>query len=408
MTTRRVLVHDYSGHPFQLQLSRALAKRGHRVLHLYSSDFLTGQGATEVGPDDPDTLEIESVGIGLQFAKYSLFRRTSHEFRYGRVLRNRVREFAPDIVVSSNTPLLAQLVLMAWVSKQRVPFVFWLQDVYSLLMTGALRQRMGWFGDVIGSFFGWLERQMLKRSDGVVSITDDFMPILRRWGVDTRRVAVVPNWAPIEEIPPLARENDWAAEFGLEDKFLFVYSGTIGHKHRPDLLLRIARELPDVTVLVVSEGQGADWLRTEKKKADVLNLVQLPYQPYARLPEVLASADVLIAVLERDAGVYSVPSKVLSYLCSGRPLLASMPPENLAARTIVGNQAGIVVSPHDDYAFVAAAKELYRDSELRTRLGKSARRYAEGTFQIENIADRFEEAFEYAVAVRAARGVRIR
>ena len=122
----------------------------------------------------------------------------------------------------------------------------------------------------------------------------------------------------------------------------------------------------------------------------------------------LASADVLIAVLERDAGVYSVPSKVLSYLCSGRPLLASMPPENLAARTIVGNQAGIVVSPHDDYTFVAAAKELYRDSELRTRLGKSARRYAEGTFQIENIADRFEEAFEHAVAVRAARGVRIR
>jgi len=408
MTTRRVLVHDYSGHPFQLQLSRALARRGHQVLHLYSSDFVTGQGATEVGPDDPDTLEIESVGIGLQFAKYSPLRRTSHEFRYGRVLRRRVAEFKPDIVVSSNTPLLAQLVLMTWVSRQRVPFVFWLQDVYSLLMTGALKQRMGWFGAVIGSFFGWLERQMLKRSDGVVSITDDFMPILRRWGVDTERVAVVPNWAPIDEIPALTTDNEWAAELGLDDKFLFVYSGTIGHKHRPDLLLRIAEELPDVTVLVVSEGQGADWLRSAKNKAGVLNLVQLPYQPYARLPEVLASASVLIAVLEPGAGVYSVPSKVLSYLCAGRPLLASMPPENLAARTIVGNQAGIVAPPQDDDVFVDAAKELYRDKELRMRLGKSARGYAERTFQIETIADRFDEAFEHAVAVRATRGVRIR
>ena len=63
-------------------------------------------------------------------------------------------------------------------------------------------------------------------------------------------------------------------------------------------------------------------------------LMLLPFQPYEVLPEVLASADVLIAILEPDAGVFSVPSKVLSYHCAGRPILAAIPAENLAARII--------------------------------------------------------------------------
>ena len=161
-------------------------------------------------------------------------------------------------------------------------------------MTGALADRMGWVGRLIGAGFGWLERLMLRKSDAVVVITDDFSPILRRWRVDHERIAVIPNWAPLEEIPELSHMNSWAAEYGLDGKFLFVYSGTIGHKHRPDLLLRIAQEIPEATVLVVSEGHGADLLRAQRVKSQTINLIQLPFQPYDRLPEVLAAADVLI------------------------------------------------------------------------------------------------------------------
>ncbi len=399
----RIIVHDYSGHPFQLQLSRALAGRGHEVLHLYSSDFQTGQGATTVTADDPDTLEIEPLGIGLQFAKYHPIRRGVHELRYGRVLRRRVKAWKPDIVLSSNTPLLSQAALLSWVAPQKIPFVFWLQDVYSLLITEALVDKLGKPGAVIGSFFGWLERRMLRASDGVVVITEDFEPILRRWKVQRERVTAIPNWAPLAELPQVPRHNEWAHEFGVADDFVFLYSGTIGHKHRPDLLLKLADEVPEATVLVVSEGLGADFLKSQCELKPRRNLRILPFQPYERLPEVLGSGDVLIAVLEPDAGVYSVPSKVLSYLCSGRPILASMPIENLAARTLTRHEAGRVAGPADDEQFVGYGRELFQDAELRRHFGKSARQYAEETFDIESIADQFGTALESAVAVRAAR-----
>ena len=50
-----LLIHDYSGHPFQVQLSRALARRGHRVTHLYNaSNPTTPKGGLARRGDDPD------------------------------------------------------------------------------------------------------------------------------------------------------------------------------------------------------------------------------------------------------------------------------------------------------------------------------------------------------------------
>jgi glycosyltransferase involved in cell wall biosynthesis len=120
------------------------------------------------------------------------------------------------------------------------------------------------------------------------------------------------------------------------------------------------------------------------------NVVILPFQAYDRLPEVLASADVLVALLERDAGVFSVPSKVLSYHAAGRPILAAIPRENLSAGVLAASGAGIVVDANDADGFVVAARRLATDPELRARLADAGRRYAEATFRIDGIADRFE------------------
>ena len=40
----RIIVHDYAGHPFEVQLSRELAARGHDVLHLYCGSTHTPRG----------------------------------------------------------------------------------------------------------------------------------------------------------------------------------------------------------------------------------------------------------------------------------------------------------------------------------------------------------------------------
>ena len=69
-------------------------------------------------------------------------------------------------------------------------------------------------------------------------------------------------------------------------------------------------------MVVVAQGAGMKLLEDAKAKRRLDSLRLLPLQPIARFPEVLAAGDVLVAVIEADAGTYSVPSKVQSYLCA--------------------------------------------------------------------------------------------
>src|SRR6185437_12699249 len=156
------------------------------------------------------------------------------------------------------------------------------------------------------------------------------------------------NWAPLHEIIPIPKSNPWSLENGVADKFCFIYSGTLGMKHRPELLLDLARRFEkngNVRLLVIAGGAGADWLseRACQVSEDVLRV--LPLQPYERVPEVLGSADVLITLLDSEAGAFAVPSKTLAYLCAGRPIIIAAPAANEAAQIVARADAGVVISP---------------------------------------------------------------
>jgi colanic acid biosynthesis glycosyl transferase WcaI len=391
-----------------MQLARALAARGHEVLHLHSATFQTPRGALARSDSDPSSLVIDAIDLGEPFRKYSFVRRLAQERRYGGLLAARLADYRPDVVISANTPLDAQAATLRWAEKARVGFVFWLQDIYSVAIDRVLRRRLHWIGGMVARRFIRLERGLLSRSDAVVAITADFLPLLEEWRIHARRISVVENWAPLDEVLPLPKDNAWAREHDLAEIPVFLYAGTIGLKHDPSLLLTLAEGLPTARVIVVSEGIGADWLREHGRAMG--NLTILPFQRFERLAEVLAAADVLVAILEPDAGAYSVPSKVLTSLAAGRAILAAIPRSNLAARTIARAGAGLVVDPGDRTGFVDAGRAMLADSTFTKTAAHAARAYAEGNFDISAITDRFEKILMNAIAnrqsIRATTGSR--
>ena len=398
----RLLVHDFSGHPFQVQLSRELAGRGHKVLHLHCPSYISGKGDLKATPSDPGTFQVEGVDLGEPFAKHSA-RRLRHEVRYGHLIAERAARHQPDWIVSSNTPLLAQRALLARARREGIRFLFWQQDVYSVAMAARLRAAVPVMGRAGGAWLKQLEARMLRDSDAVVTISPDFRPILKAWGVAPSRTEVIENWAPLAELPQVHRNNTWAEEHGLSHVLSVVYAGTLGMKHDPGLLLGLAASLqvhPGVHVTVVSEGDGADRLAAEARRHGLGNISVLPFQSFSAFSAVLGSADVLIGILERDAGRFSVPSKILSYLCAGRPVVAALPRENLAARLLQRAACGVVVDPGDGDGLAAATIRLLDDPDRRRELGRRARAYAEETFDITTIGDRFERILTTTAGIR--------
>ena len=389
----RILIHDYAGHPFQAQLSRELARRGSEVFHIYAGYNTTPRGNLGIEDKDPQGLRIDGVYSKDPLNKYSFYTRWRQEVEYGRLISDRIRSIRPHTVISANTPLDSQREMLKTCKKQNVKFVYWLQDVLGIAAYRLLQDRYSYFGSLVGKHHIRMERNMLRDSDHVVVIAEDFQPIIEGWGVSQDKITVIPNWAALDEMPVRTKINHWSVESKLDNKFCFLYTGSMGLKHNPALLLQLAKHYEEneaICIVVISEGLGAQWLLEQKESLSLNNLILMDYQEYEVMPDVLGSADVLVAMLTPAASEFSVPSKVLSYMCANRPLLVSIPNDNLMAKIIMDYRMGYAVPPMDISGFVKAADDLVEHPEYCGTFGNNARAYAEKHFNIEKIGDSFE------------------
>jgi glycosyltransferase involved in cell wall biosynthesis len=323
------------------------------------------------------------------------------ELAYGRVLVETLQTTTFDAVLSANTPSLVQNRLARYLNKRSVPLFSWVQDLYGVAAHKLLRKRLPVLGELVGRYFIRLDQQSLRSSRKAIVITEDFRPFALGAGLTDDRIQVIENWAPVQNIPVLTKHNEWARSQQLPDVFRFVYSGTLAMKHNPQLLVELAEALLEhaqknsakpAELMVVSSSPGARWLADQVKEKQLTNVRLLDFQPAASFPAILGSADVLLAVLESDAAAFSVPSKVLSYLCAGKPILAAIPAGNLAARIIRGAGAGQVVDPSSPAEFAAAGLNMMQAEPAQVSAwGAAARHYAEQTFDLDRIADRFTE-----------------
>jgi colanic acid biosynthesis glycosyl transferase WcaI len=376
----RVVVNDYAGHPFQLQLSEELARRGHKVTHQYCANNVTPHADF-----DAAAVEVEPLDTGGVFEKYRILLRVRDELRYGRLAARAVRRHRPEVVLASNMPVLSLLVLWVACRMVRARRVLWLQDIQSGL---AAQKLGGGLARLPVRLFESLEWFAIRRSTGIVTISHAFTETVAARTGNRVPVTEVENWAVLDAITLDEGRSEVREAMALRSEFLFVYSGTLGIKHRPEVLAELARQGRGVCdVLVVSEGPAVEELRL----LGLENLHILPFQPFERVGSTLAAADALVVLLEPDAGGFSVPSKLLTYLCAGRAIVAAAPVAN-AASLIVNERARCGFAVESAAEFVKQALDLVANPSTAVLQGRNARSYAESNFDVSEIAERFERS----------------
>ena len=90
----KVLVNDYAGHPFQIELSNELARRCHSVTHAFCETNITPRGVLAQSDGGPSVV---GISTGQGFAKYNIFRRLGAELRYGMKSAWLMRNARPDV-----------------------------------------------------------------------------------------------------------------------------------------------------------------------------------------------------------------------------------------------------------------------------------------------------------------------
>jgi glycosyltransferase involved in cell wall biosynthesis len=190
---------------------------------------------------------------------------------------------------------------------------------------------------------------------------------------------VIPNWIDTEAIRPGERHNALRASVGLTDEFLVSFAGIMGYSQDLETVLHCAaglQEHRDIAFLLVGDGVEKPKLLAQAREKALKNVHFLPMQPKDKYPEVLAASDLCLATLRPEVKTPVVPSKILSIMAAGRPVLAALPLEGDAPRLLQGAQCGLCVPPGNPEALARAILTLYRDPPLRARLAAQGRDYA--------------------------------
>jgi glycosyltransferase involved in cell wall biosynthesis len=345
-------------------LMRGLASRAEAVHVVCPASSDEGAGDAEHGPVTFHHLRtfrpVRSLG--------GILDRLSTTVGTAVVVARLVRRERVDCIRTISTwPTLAAL--LARGRRRFPPVVANLSDFYGDLYRGAHLPLPGLAGGLISR----LERLAVRADVVLVDTPEQRDRWVGRRGLDPERCVVVPHGLPrsghrAEVDPPDAPRV--RARFAIPaDVPIVLHLGDIGEMDGVDLLLRAAARLrTEERVALLLVGQGAppyvEGLRALAEDLGVASDVHwIERVPNAALPALLAQVDVCVAPFRiRDTSATAIQNKVLEYLTSDRPIVAT---GGTALEHAIGAAAAYCLADDPDSLAKALLFEIEHGCELR-------------------------------------------
>ena len=279
----------------------------------------------------------------------------------------------PDVVVALTDPPIIGLAALAAATRARAPFVFLCEDVFPEV--AALLE--DFHSDVVDAALTRVNRFLVRKATRIVALGDTMKRrLVDGKGADPSKVTVIHNWADCRSVAPGPRDNPFARQHGLVDRFVVLHAGNIGLSQDLEVALHAAEQLrdrPDVVFVFVGDGAKKKDLQDIAARRDLRNVMFLPFQPRELMDQSYATADASLVSLKRGLAGVIVPSKVYNVLASGRPCVAAVEQDCEVADIIHRHDCGYVVAPGDASALRARILDLTADRDRAIGMGMRAR-----------------------------------
>jgi colanic acid biosynthesis glycosyl transferase WcaI len=299
----------------------------------------------------------------------------------------------PDVLVISTWPLFAVGVAILLARLWRVPAIYYVQDLYpeAAVEAGWLR-RDHWITRILTR----LDRSYCLSSSRVVLVSESMKELFTqgRHGLGGK-VTVIRNWLDGDEIKPMRAGNVWRREHNIPPQFfLSTFAGSLSLLSGADVLVRAAEYLQDrqdIFLLCVGEGVLKQKMAAEAAWRGLTNIRFIPFQPRRSVSAMQSASDAMILTMRLGSGAASVPSKLITYLAAGRPVVCAAPPGSECYAIIRRSNAGINVPAGDARALADALLALAADRNAAERMGQRGRRYFEEHFTADRALREFQE-----------------
>jgi len=372
-----------------LDLCEDLVKAGYQV------KVVTGN-PTEIYPKEMNVKRRENYkGIEIvrlrntRLSKYNMAGRiinylTFHLF----ILFNLIFSQRPDLVIVLSTPPFIAIHGVILKVFKNCKVIYNIQDLFPELAVQLNKLKNETFISVLKS----LSRYIIGKMDRIVVVGEYMEKKIKKEIIKDckigQQISIIHNWADGKEIKVIDnndKSNYFKKEWGLENKFVVLYSGNIGYLHEFDTIIDAADSLQkkghnDILFVFVGEGIKKEYIKNEINKRELNNFLFFPYQPRENLTYSLGLADVSLVTLEKGFEGMVVPSKIYGILASGRPVIGIVGEYSEITDIIRRAKCGKVVQIGDAQFLEDCIMEYYNDSKKSREDGLNGRKYFEKHF----------------------------
>lgn len=205
----------------------------------------------------------------------------------------------------------------------------------------------------------WIDNRSCREADLVITVGRDLVETLKKRfkGKNVPKHIMINNWINDKAIYPLESNDPGVVAFkkryGLEDKFIIMYSGNIGLYYDLEGLIKVIAKYRNskvadgrsVAFAFVGAGSVLDKLVKYKNEHKLDNVVFIPYQDKDKLIYSLNAADVHWCVNAKGIKGVSCPSKFYGIAGVGKPVLGVLEEGSEVAMLISEIGCGRVSEP---------------------------------------------------------------
>ncbi len=335
-------------------------------------------------PTRPIGMKFDYTGMGEESFKTILIDSYTHpqsqligrfkeSIDFGKKCAQYIREHHDKIsfIYNSSWQLFGVGLVAKAANKYHIPYFIPVQDIYpECLFTNNHYPSI--VKNIAMAILRPIDKYYQKYATRIRTISDemaDYLSTTRK--LPREQYLVVNNWQNDEDFENLNMVSDTS-------KLRFVYTGSINLHANVDLIIKAfaKADIPNSELLIYGGGNQKE--ACVKMVADMrLNNVKFGFVKRTEIPNVQAKASVLVLALPTGNGNLCLPSKMTSYMLSGKPVLASVDSDSATARYINEAQCGISVQPDTISALVGGFKKFATMSQAQLQnMGDDSLKFA--------------------------------
>lgn len=243
-----------------------------------------------------------------------------------------------------------------------------------------------------------------RQADLVITVGRDLVETLKKRfkNKNVPKYIMINNWIDEKEIYPLPEDHErvraFKKKYGLEDKFVIMYSGNIGLYYDLENLFKVLKQFRkgytlkgvyeegpktidgrEVVFAFVGAGSVLNKLMTYAKRHHFENVVFIPYQDKGNLIYSLNAGDVHWCVSAKGIKGVSCPSKAYGIMGVGKPIIGVLEEGSEVRMLIDEIGCGKCCEP-SDYIEVANIIRWYIENAVTDEgkmMGMKGREYLE-------------------------------